>query len=160
MNETYYESNSGLARVSHAAASKRVKRVPGWVKPMTVVMVWLLVATCCFALAKFYVGDIQSQLDTIAKTNELEVKQLNEKLAGLQSALDAHKVSAEALNAQFTAVEGELAAVKEEMSLAGNSLSTTAETKQALSERINDLSTELGELRKLIKKLEEAARVY
>jgi len=46
------------------------------------------------------------------------------------------------------------------MSLAGDSLSTAAETKQALSERITDLSTELAELRKLIKRLEEAARVY
>lgn len=159
MNQTYYESRSSLARAK-SEEKPHPKRIPRWLVVTSVVMVWLLVALGCFMLARYYVGDIQRQLDLMAAANQAEVKQLNAKIAELQTALGEHKTGAETLQKQFAAVESQLNAVKEEMSLAGDSLSTTAETKKALSERINDLSNELAELRKLIKKLEEAARVY
>ena len=159
MNEVSYEQTMTPNR-ARAVAAPKPRGIPRWVAILTVVFIWLLIAVGCFMLAKYYIGDIQRQLDSFAATNKLEAEQLNVKIADLQSALTEHKDQAVQLQQQFTAVENELIADKEEMSLAGSSLSTTAETKQALNERINDLSKELTELRKLIKKLEEAARVY
>ena len=160
MNQLQYEANSVMERTSSTKYPKRTKQIPLWLLVTGVGIIWLLVALGWFLLSRYYVGNIQGQLDQIKQSNAVEIKQLNEKLTSLQAALEAHRLSAETLQAQFTAVESELTAVKEEMSLAGSSLSTTAETKQALNDRITDLSNELDGLRKLIKKLEEAARVY
>ncbi|MCL6458550.1 MAG: hypothetical protein K6T85_11150 [Gorillibacterium sp.] len=157
MNELSYESNHELARTKKES---KVKRVPRWVTLSIIVLIWLTIGYGGYTLARNYIGDIQQQLDQMAKTNQTEMLNLNTKLTTLQTALDEQKTQAGTLQQQFTAVESQLTAVKEEMSLAGDSLSTTAATKKALNERINDLSKELGELRKLITRLEEAARVY
>lgn len=161
MNDLTYEAPLELARSQKETKEKvKGKGIPRWVTLLAILVLWSGIAYGGYALAHYYIGSIQQQLDQLAQTNKTEMLELNSKLTVLQTALDERKVQAETLQKQFTAVESELSAVKEEMSLAGDSLSTTAKTKQALNERINDLSTELGELRKLIKRLEEAARVY
>jgi len=159
MEQIYYETNSSLARAKSDARPKK-RRIVIWAVRTGVLLIWIAVGVSCFYLARYYINDIQGQLDRMAETNRAEVIQLNEKMTTMQTALDEHRERAEVLQTQFAAVESELSAVKEEMSLAGDSLSTTAQTKQALNNRINDLSKELANLRTLIKKLEEAARVY
>ncbi|MBC8079500.1 MAG: hypothetical protein H7X86_04095 [Gorillibacterium sp.] len=157
MNELSYDSSLELARTKK---DTKVKRAPRWVTLSIIILIWLAIGYGGYALARNYIGNIQHQLDRVARTNEMQMLELNTKLTTLQTALDEQKKQAEMLQKHFAAVESELTAVKEEMSLAGDSLSTTAKTKKALNERVNDLSKELGELRKLIKRLEEAARVY
>lgn len=157
--EQTYQTNTDLRR-SNQAAKPRAKRAPIWMKALSVAAVWGIVALGFYFLADIYIRDIQTRLDTIAASNAEQIGQLNGKLEELQAAMETHRLSAEQLQAQFLAVESELTAVKEEMSLAGSSLSTAAETKQALNDRIDQLGKELAELRKLIKQLEEAARVY
>jgi septal ring factor EnvC (AmiA/AmiB activator) len=157
--EVQYEINQSRARALSASQTepRKGKRL---LAAAAIVLLWGAIGYGGYWLATQYVGKIQSQLDTIAATNEAELAQLSQKLTAMQAAMDEHRQQAEALHQQFAAVESELGAVKEEMSLAGDSLSTTASTKQALNNRINDLSKELANLRALIKKLEEAARVY
>jgi len=157
MTEFTYESEANLARKSLPRAHKAV---PKWAKWSVISIFWALLVFGRYSLAHYYISEIQQQLTLIRTTNEANVQILNTKLEGLQTSLNEHKEQAALLNQQFSVVESELTAVKEEMSLAGNSLNSSAETKQALSERITTLSTELVELRKLIKKLEAAARAY
>lgn len=159
MNHMYVESQHKLERASNLQG-KRTRALPLWARITIIATIWLSVAAGVYMLARYYVSDIQGQLSTIAETNTTQITQLKQQMTTLQQALDVHKTNAESLQAQFSVVQTELTAVKEEMSLAGNSLSSTAETKQALNDRINDLSKELDTLRGLIKKLEEAARVY
>lgn len=160
--EQSYQTKSELRRSNQAVRSKPTKArgVPLWAKITSVILVWGAVALGCYFLATTYIQDIQTKLDTIAASNAAQLEQLQVKLDELQTNMDTHRANAEQLQAQFLAVESELTAVKEEMSLAGSSLSTAAETKQALNDRIDQLGKELGELRRLIKQLEEAARVY
>ncbi len=165
MDNLAYESRAAAPRarsesVTEKRSARQMKRSTRILIGLGIVLLWGLIAYGGFALARHYIQDIQQQLTAITQTNQIELQKLNEQLTSLKGALDEQQLSASALQEQFLAVEGELAAVKAEMSLAGDSLSTAAETKQALSERITDLSTELAELRKLIKRLEEAARVY
>ncbi|WP_040951806.1 hypothetical protein [Gorillibacterium massiliense] len=161
MNDLSYDADYELARTTKDVKEKpRKKRVPRWAALLTVLLIWLAIGYGGYTLAKNYVEDIQTKLDRVADTNETQMKDLNEKLTALQTALDTQKTQAEALDKQFAAVENELTAVKEEMSLAGDSLSKTADTKKALNSRITDLSNQLTELRKLITKLEAAVRVY
>ncbi|MEO3946462.1 hypothetical protein [Gorillibacterium sp. CAU 1737] len=136
------------------------KRMPRWVVLVLFLAVWIGIGYGGYTLAKTYIGGIQQQLDDIARTNETEIAQMQEKLTALKSAMDEQKTQAATLQDKLGTVEKELTAVKEEMSLAGDSLSSTAETKKALSNRITDLSKQLTELRKLVQRLEEAARVY
>jgi septal ring factor EnvC (AmiA/AmiB activator) len=157
--EQTYQTKSELRR-SNQYVRTRSGRAPLWVKIMSLAVIWGAVALGCYFLAQTYISDILGKLDAIAANNAAQIDQLNAKLTDLQNAMTAHQASVEQLQEQFLAVEAELAAVKEEMSLAGSSLSTAAETKQALNDRIDLLGKELTELRKLIKQLEEAARVY
>ncbi len=157
MTEYIYESEDNLAR-SHAP--RAYKTFPKWAKWAIILFLWGLLVFATYSLAQYYMGNIRQQLNQIQQTNETNVQVLTAKLADLEHSLTAHQEQATVLQQQFIAVESELGAVKEEMSLAGDSLSSSADTKQALGERITALSNELGELRKLIKKLEEAARVY
>jgi uncharacterized phage infection (PIP) family protein YhgE len=157
MTEIIYESEANLARKN---LPRTHKSIPKWAKWSAISIFWALLAFGSYSLAHYYISDIRQQLILIQETNKANVQILNTKLEGLQTVLNEHKEQATLLKQQFSIVESELGAVKEEMSLAGDTLSTSAETKQALSERITTLSKELGELRKLIKKLEEAARVY
>jgi septal ring factor EnvC (AmiA/AmiB activator) len=159
MNEVYYEMEPRLARVPKEKA-KSTRRLPKWAVRTAAVLLWSALAAGTFALAYYYIGGILNQLERIQQTNQENIAELNKKLTELQTALNTNKEQAEVLKKQFGVVESELNAVKEEMSLAGDSLSSTAKTKQALNQRITDLSKELEELRKSIKKLEEAARVY
>jgi septal ring factor EnvC (AmiA/AmiB activator) len=159
MNDVYYETEVRVDRLPKKRA-KSSQRSYKWIARSAFILLWVLLAGSAFTLAYNYVGDIRAQLQHIQQTNQANADELNKKLTELQNALNANMEQAEALKQQFAAVESELNAVKEEMSLAGDSLSTTAKTKQALNNRINDLSKELEQLRKSIKKLEEAARVY
>lgn len=159
MSETYYEMESLPDRIPRQdTKSKRQSYM--WSVKTAVVLLWVLLAVSAFALAYYFVGDIRNQLEHIQQTNQANTAELNKKLTDLQNALNENAEQAEMLKRQFGVVESGLNMVKEEMSLAGDSLSTSAASKQALNERITDLSTELEELRKSIKKLEEAARVY
>lgn len=156
MSEFIYEPETKQAR----KPLSRTQAPPKWIKWTIICTSWALLIVGSYSLAHYYMKDIRQQLTTIQQTNADHVLTLNTKLDALQTSLIEHKDQALTLQQQFTIVQGELEAVKEEMSLAGNTLSSSADTKQALSERITTLSTELGELRKLIKKLEEAARAY
>lgn len=160
VNQMNYASMPRMERNGNLPRKTQKKRMPLWVRIISVLLIWSLVGWGCFMLVRHYIQDIQQQLDHIVHVNAQETAALQEQLTALQTALYTHQQHAELLQAQFAAVESELEAVKEQMSLAGSSLSTTAETRQALSDRITDLSKELTELRKLIRKLEEAARVY
>jgi len=161
MSEVYYEIEPRSERVPRQETKSKTNRQSyKWIARTAVVLLWLMLAGSAFALAYYYIGSIQNQLQHIQRTNEANTAELNDKIAELQNALNANLQQAEALKQQFDAVQSELNAVKEEMSLAGDSLSTTAKTKQALSNRITDLSKQLEVLRNSIKKLEEAARVY
>lgn len=159
MNDVYYEVESRLDQVPRQSA-KATRHSYKWVKRTAGVLLWLLLAASAFALAYYYVGDIRNQLEHIQRSNQENTAEFDKKLTELQNALSANMEQVEVLKQQFDVVQSELNAVEEEMSLAGDSLSTTAKSKQALNDRITDLSTELEELRKSIKKLEEAARVY
>jgi hypothetical protein len=165
MDDLSYESNSSatLGRAGNIAEKRTPRKTKRWMRiliSIIIVIIWGLIAFGGYSLARNYIQDIEQQLNSIKTSNQIELSKLNEQLVSLRTALDEQQTNAALLQEQFLAVEQELQAVKEEMSLAGDSLSTAAETKQALSERITDLSTELSELRKLIKRLEEAARVY
>jgi septal ring factor EnvC (AmiA/AmiB activator) len=157
MTETIYEIDTNLARKD---LPRTRKVIPKWLKWSVISICWALLIFGSYSLAHYYMGDIRQQLILIQESNDENVQALNIKLEGLQTSLNEHKEQALLLQQQFSIVESDLGAVKEEMSLAGDTLSSSAETKQALSNRITALSTELGELRKLIKKLEEAARAY
>jgi septal ring factor EnvC (AmiA/AmiB activator) len=157
MTEFVYEADTKQARKTSLRTNKKI---PKWVKWLAICTSWIVLIYGCYSLAHYYMSDIRQQLALIQQTNDTNVLALNTKIEQLQTSLNAHKEQALTLQEQFTVLESELGAVKEEMSLAGDTLSTSADTKQALSERITALSNELGELRKLIKKLEEAARAY
>lgn len=159
MNEANYEMESRLSRATKQDA-KTARLSFKWNAKAAVVLLWVLFAACAFALAYFYIGDIQKQLEQIQQANLAHTAELNQKMAELERALVQNIEQADVLKQQFSIVESELEAVKEEMSLAGDSLDSTAKTKQALNDRIDDLSKGLEELRKSIKQLEEAARVY
>jgi DNA repair exonuclease SbcCD ATPase subunit len=157
--EQTYQTRTELRRARETVRTA-TGRFPLWAKVLSLVLVWAGVAYGCYFLADTYIKDIQSRLDAIAAHNEEQLEQLGNRLNELQLAMEQHRETAGRLQEQLLAVEEGLAAVKEEMSLAGSSLSTAAETKQALNDRIDQLGKELAELRKLIKQLEEAARVY
>jgi len=159
MNEAYYELEPRLERAPKPRETSK-QRSYKWAAKAGVVAVWVGLAGGAFALAHYYVGGVQAELERIQRANQQHAEDMNRKLAELQRTLKSNKEAAASLQAQFAVVESELSAVKEQMSLAGDSLSTTAESKKALNERITDLSKELEGLRKAIKKLEEAARVY
>ena len=165
MTELFYEPSSNLSRNTDEKKLKKESskwrgRMPLWLIWSIIIIFWALLVYGCFSLARHYIGGIQQQLTHIQQTNDANVEDLNRKLEDLKLSMTEHQDQAILLQEQFKAVESELELVKEEMSLAGATLDTSADTKKALSERITDLSKELGELRKLIKKLEEAARVY
>lgn len=157
--EQTYQTKPELRRANQAVRTK-TRNVPLWLKIISVILIWGAVAYGCYYLATNYIQEMQARLDAIAAANAAQIEQLQTKLDELQANMETHRISSEQLQAQFLVVESELAAVKEEMSLAGSSLSTAAETKQALNDRIDQLGNELSELRKLIRQLEEAARVY
>lgn len=159
MQQTY-QTKTELRRSAGLAARTKARRAPLWARLLSLILAWGAVALGGYYLADAYIRDIQDRLDGIAANNAAQIAQLDAKLSDLQAALETHRLNAEQLHAQFLVVESELGAVKEEMSLAGSSLSTAAETKQALNDRIDQLGKELAELRKLIKQLEEAVRVY
>jgi septal ring factor EnvC (AmiA/AmiB activator) len=155
MTELQYESESGLlpARNESKKEARSIRNWRAWAAPVGICVV---LALGSFAIGHYYIGGIQQQLKQI----EVNAADLNQNVKEMQSQLSQQKETAQLLQQQFHAVENELAAVKEEMSLAGDSLNATDETKKALSQRITDLSKELEGLRKLITKLEAAARVY
>lgn len=161
MNEVTYETESRLERQAKQRQDEQASRkLLRWSPKATMISLWLLLGVSAFALAYFYVGEIRNQLAVIQQSNQNNIEEINQRLAELQTTLNTNAEQAAQLAQQFETVRSELNAVHEQMSLAGDSLSTSAATKQALNERITDLSTELEELRKSIKKLEEAARVY
>jgi site-specific DNA-adenine methylase len=168
MTELLYEpeANANLVR-THTVTKRNIgtsirasRTIPAWVKWSMVSLFWVLLVYGSYSLAHYYIGDIRQQLQLIQQTNQTNVQELNKKLEGLQIGLNEHKEQAAQLRQQFSVIESELGAVKEAMSLTGDSFNNSAATKQALSERITALDKELEGLRKLIKKLEEAARAY
>jgi len=159
MNEAYYELESRSERAPKPRDTSK-QRSYKWAARAGVVALWAALAGGAFALAYYYVGGVQAELERMRRTNQQHAEDMNRKMTELQQSLQSNKEAAASLQEQFAAVEGELSAVKEQMSLAGDSLSTTAESKKLLNERITDLSKELEGLRKALKKLEEAARVY
>ena len=157
--EMHTESNN----LTRAISESMKKPIPRWAKLAKLaaaITLWILLVLGSFYLAYYYIENIRQQLVDIQQTNQVNMADLNTKLEALQLSISKQKEQAVALSVQFRVVEGDLKLVKEELSLAGNSLNTSTATKQALGERITALSKELEELRKLIKKLEEAARAY
>lgn len=160
MQGTRYESLQPISRTQSEKGRKPRKKQGSllvWTLSLTL---WGVLLAGAYLLADHYIGGIYSQLEQIEETNARHVDALSAKLAELEEQMAAHQEQAQQLSEQFAAVLSDLEAVKEEMSLAGDTLHSSTETKQALNERINVLSRELEELRKLIRRLEEAARVY
>jgi DNA repair exonuclease SbcCD ATPase subunit len=166
MSELQYERNTTLTRSKSEKKmdSKAILKYAAWLSALGI---WAFVVFAGYNAAQTYIGNINQQLSAIDQrlaANHQEQKQNAELfsagLSDIQAKMETQREIATVLQQQLTALEGELELVKEEMSLAGSTLNSSDETKKALSLRINDLSKELGELRKLIKKLEEAARVY
>lgn len=157
MSELQFRTEAPLVR---AKSEKAASTMPKWVKWTVVLGCWSLLVFGSFALAYHYISNIQQQLADIQQTNQTNINDLTTKLENLQLSISEQKEQAISLSGQFSVVENDLKLVKEELSLAGNSINTSTATKTALGERITALSKELEELRKLIKKLEEAARAY
>lgn len=124
------------------------------------VVVWGALAFGAYSLAQHYMDGLSRQLQDLRATNETRLTELQKDVEALQAAVAEQKANAAALLERLGAVESGLELVKEELSLAGDTLSSSDQTKKALNNRINDLSRQLEELRKLIRRLEEAARVY
>jgi len=156
MSNLEYELDSGAAH-SRAMTEPRQKSAAGrwkkWVIPLALAVILLAAG---YFLARHYIEEMRGQLLQIQSGSA----ELNRNVKQVHDLLGQQKERIEQLQNQFTSIESEVQAVKEELSLAGNSLNASDETKKALSQRIADLSKELDGLRKVIAKLEEAARVY
>ncbi|WP_276353838.1 hypothetical protein [Cohnella caldifontis] len=109
-----------------------------------------------FYVARTYILEMRQHLTDIQTRSD----ELNRNVVQVREILDKQHEQIGQLQERFAAIDGEMQAVKEELSLAGDSLQSADDTKKALSQRIADLSAELESLKKLIAKLEAAARVY
>lgn len=157
MAKMEYELEAGATQ-SRSASKSRTKEgtASKWIRRMIPILFAAMLITAGFLFAKSYIEQLQQQLSMI----DAQAASLNRNVEQVQTLLSEHKTQIEQLHAKFATIDTEMQAVKEELSLAGDSLQSTDETKQALSQRIADLSKELDGLKKLIAKLEEAARVY
>lgn len=159
MTEYYYETDARTAgeRVQRStpAASRRK-----WILRATILLLWIIVAAGSFYFVYSYMNNMQQKLVALELAEAANQSALLQRLDTLEAALGEQADLATGLRQQLIEVQSNLEAVNEELSLAGDSLDTSAETRQALNDRISDLSKELDGLRKLISKLEEAARVY
>lgn len=159
MTEYYYETEARTAgaRVQRStpAASRRK-----WILRAVILLLWAIVAAGSFYFVYSYMNNIQQKLSALELAEAANQSELQQRLDTLETALGEQAVLATHLRQQLLDVQSNLETVNEELALAGDTLDTSTETKQALNERISDLSKELDGLRKLITKLEEAARVY
>ncbi|HEX7056279.1 MAG TPA: hypothetical protein VF260_03640 [Bacilli bacterium] len=159
MADLQYDSDLSMLRAR--MDNKKEKKSPGkWLPWTAAIIVWAALIAGSFGLARHYIDGIKQQLVQVEENNQANTEALTKNLDELKAQLDVHKKTTEELQKQLQAIADELTAVKEEMALAGDTLNSADDTKKALSERITDLGKELEGLRSLIKKLEEAARVY
>jgi len=157
MAKMEYELDAGVAQSRSSAKSKSKEGTASkWIRRLIPVLFAAILMAAGFLYAKSYIEQLQQQLSLI----QSEASALNLNVEQVQTMLGEHKAQIEQLQAKFDSVDTEMQAVKEELSLTGDSLQSTDATKQALSQRIADLSKELDDLKKLIAKLEAAARVY
>lgn len=159
MTEYYYETDARMAGARAQRSTPDASRRK-WKFRTIALLLWAVLAAGSFYLVYSYMTNIQQQLNAIEEAGQLNIQLLQARLSTLELALDEQSELAASLQQQLNEVRGNLEAVNEELALAGDTLDTSTETKQALNERISDLSKELEGLRKLITKLEEAARVY
>jgi|GEM_PF-4765849 len=154
MAKLEHELNPDLG--SRAAAKTRRREAGLNLRRMVPALVALLLLAAGFFVMNDYVDQLQFQLGEIRS----EAAALNQQAEQVRAVLGEYRVQLDELKEKFAVIEGEMQAVKEQLSLAGESLESADETKQTLSQRIADLGKELDALKKLIAKLEEAARVY
>jgi len=141
---------------SRTAAKARRREAGLGLRRMVPVLVAVLLLAAGFLVMKYYVDELQFQLGQIRG----EAAALNRQAEQVRTVLGEYRAQLDELKEKFAGIESEMRAVKEQLSLAGDTLESADETKQTLSQRIADLGKELDALKKLIAKLEEAARVY
>ena len=161
MAKMEYELDASVGqRRSSAKGKAKEKHREGtaskWIRRSIPILFAAMLIAAGFLLAQSYIERVQQQLTQI----QSDASALNRNVAQVQSILAEHMTQIEQLHAKFETIDSQMQAVTEELSLAGDSLQSNDATKQALSQRIADLSKELDGLKKLIAKLEEAARVY
>lgn len=157
MAKMEYELDAGIGQRRSAAKEKTKEGTASkWIRRLIPILFAAALLAAGFLFTKSYIEQLQHQLTQI----QSDAAVLNSNVQQVQTMLAAHKTQIEQLHAQFDSIDSEMQAVKEELALAGDSLQSTDETKKALSQRIADLSKELDGLKKLIAKLEAAARVY
>lgn len=157
MAKMEYELEAGVGQSRAASKSKSNEGTASkWIRRLIPILFAAVLIAAGFLFAKSYIDQLQQQLTLI----QSHADTLNRNVEQVQTMLTDHKAQVEQLQTKFDGIDAEMQAVKEELSLAGDSLQSTDETKKALSQRIADLSKELDGLKKLIAKLEEAARVY
>ncbi len=124
------------------------------------VVVWGVLAFGAYSLVHHYMDNLSRQLQELRAVNDARMTELHTEVQALKANAEEQRANAAVLLERLGAVENGLELVKEELALAGDTLNSSDQTKKVLNNRINDLSKQLEELRKLIRRLEEAARVY
>lgn len=114
------------------------------------VVLWVLLVVGGYLMANQYVQDTQKyidqRLDRIEETNQEQIQQVESQLQSVQD--------------EISNIHQGLAYIDEELKLTGKTIGGSDKTKQALQQRIDQLNTQLVELKASLKKLEEATRAY
>lgn len=114
------------------------------------VLLWGGLAYGGYAFTQYTLVQQQSYVDQriaqVEASNEKQVKLLEEQLILVQD--------------EMVKVQDGLSAIEEELQLTGETIGGTNKTKQALQDRIDQLNTQLVELKASLKKLEDAARAW
>ena len=121
-----------------------------WLPVTLAVLLWGGLAYGGYAFS-MYTLDKQQQyvnqrIAQVQEENQQQMQQMGEQLALVEE--------------EMHDVQRGLSNIEEELQLTGETIGGTDQTKQALSERINQLTNQLAELKKSLEKLEDAARAW
>ncbi|GAA4710891.1 hypothetical protein [Brevibacillus fulvus] len=138
---------SSLARTATQEQTEGKRKV----LPMVLsVVLWVGLACGGYAFANYTLEKNQAQLeqriDEIEKTNAQQVALLEEQMNDVQDEMEQ--------------VKDGLSSIQEDLELTGEAIGGTNKTKEALQDRIDQLNSQLTELKASLKKLEDAARAW
>lgn len=89
---------------------------------------------------------VNQRITQVQEQNQEQMKAMGEQLTLVQD--------------EMSEVTSALTLIQEELQMTGEAIGGTDKTKQALQERIDQLNTQLAELKASLKKLEDAARAW
>jgi len=131
---------------------KTLKKIPTYV--IISLLVWVALVLGGIYIAKTYVDKtFLKQTEQVKKSNAQLIETISEELNTTREEMLA-------LQKELSAVQEELDSVKDELQQTGKTVAGSNSSKIVLTDRVLELDKQIGDLRKQLKKLEDAARVY